>query len=45
MYGLDYDKSQNIIASGSDDKSIKLWNGNDGSLIIENLNASNIGIR
>ena len=45
MYGLDYNKSQNIIASGSDDKSIKLWNGNDGSLIIEKLNAHNYAIR
>ena len=41
IYGLDYNKNQNIIASGSDDKSIKLWNGNDGSLIIEKLNAHN----
>ena len=30
---LDYNKSLNIIASG-DAKSIKLWNGNDGSLIL-----------
>ena len=35
IYGLDYNKTLNIIASGSDDNSIKLWNGNDGSLIIE----------
>ena len=42
MYGLDYNKSQNTIASGSD--SIKLWNGNDGSLIIEKLNTHNYGI-
>ena len=38
---LDYNKSLNIIASASDDKSIKLWNANDGSLIIERLNAHN----
>ena len=44
MYGLDYNKSQNIIASGSAHKSIKLWNGNDGSLILERLNAHNYEI-
>ena len=37
--GLDYKESLNLIASGSDDKSIKLWNGNDGVLMIEKLNA------
>ncbi|KAM3133150.1 hypothetical protein pb186bvf_014726 [Paramecium bursaria] len=37
--GLDYNKRLEIIASGSDDKSIKLWSGNDGTLIIEKLNA------
>ena len=41
IYGLDYNKSQNIIVSGSNDASIKLWNGNDGTLIIEKLNAHN----
>ena len=35
IYGLDYNYSLIIIASGSNDNSIKLWNGNDGSLIIE----------
>ena len=34
IFGLDYNKSLDIIASGSDDRSIKLWNGNNGSLII-----------
>ena len=39
--GLDYNKILNVIATGSDDKSIKLWNGNDGSLFIEKLKAHN----
>ena len=30
-----------MIASLSDATSIKLWNGNDGSLIVEKLNAHN----
>ena len=37
--GLDYNKRLDIIASGSNDTSIKLWSGNDGTLIIEKLNA------
>ena len=28
-----------MIASGSSDRSIKIWNGKDGSFILENLNA------
>ena len=28
-----------MIASGSWDKSLKLWNGTDGSLILEKLNS------
>ena len=32
----------NIIAGGSDNHSIKLWNGNNGSLMIEKLNAQGI---
>ena len=32
----------NIIAGGSDNPSIKLWNGNDGSLMIEKLHAHGI---
>ena len=39
--GLDYNKNLNIIASGSSDRSIKLWNGFDGSLITEKVNAHN----
>ena len=37
--GLDYNHNLNIIASGSKDKSIKLWNGNNGILVLERLNA------
>ncbi|KAM3131958.1 hypothetical protein pb186bvf_015971 [Paramecium bursaria] len=36
--GIDYNRNLNIIA-GSDDRSIKLWNGYDGSLIIKKPNA------
>ncbi|KAM3136089.1 hypothetical protein pb186bvf_011894 [Paramecium bursaria] len=36
---IDYNRSLNIIASGSSDKTIKLWNGNDGSLLMEKQNA------
>lgn len=32
--GFDYNKPLSVIASISNDKSIQLWNGNDGSLII-----------
>ncbi|KAM3128862.1 hypothetical protein pb186bvf_018997 [Paramecium bursaria] len=39
--GLDYNRNLNIFASGSVDKSIKLWNGNEGSLIIEKCKAHN----
>ena len=35
IHGLDYNNNHNIIASGSVDKSIKLWNEKDGFLIIE----------
>ena len=45
IYGLDYNMTLSIIASGSDNKSIKLWNGNDGSLIIEKFNAHDSRIR
>ena len=38
---MDYNSNLNIIASGSYDHSIKLWNGFDGSLIINKLNAHN----
>ena len=39
--GLDYNKNLNIIATGSNDDSIKLWDGNVGSLIIEKQHAHN----
>ena len=32
--GLDYNVNLNLIASASHDKSIKLWNGNNGEPII-----------
>ena len=32
--GLYYNKNLNIIASGSHDHAIKLWDGNDGSITI-----------
>ena len=32
--GLDYNKNLNIIAIGSHDHAIKLWDGNDGSITI-----------
>ena len=35
MFALDYNHILNIIANGSFDKSIKLLNGDDGSLLIE----------
>ena len=35
FYGLDYNKGLNIIASGSNVESIKLWDGNNGCLIME----------
>lgn len=33
--GLDYHNKLNIIATGSYDMSIKLWNGLTGALILE----------
>ncbi|KAM3133139.1 WD repeat-containing protein 33 [Paramecium bursaria] len=41
IYGLDYSMKLNLIASGSHDKSIKLWNAVDGSLILEKLSTQN----
>ncbi|KAM3133137.1 WD repeat-containing protein 33 [Paramecium bursaria] len=41
IYGLDYSMKLNLIASGSLDKSIKIWNAVDGSLIIEKLSTQN----
>ncbi|KAM3136090.1 hypothetical protein pb186bvf_011895 [Paramecium bursaria] len=38
--GIDYNQIRNIIAIGSH-KSINLWNGNDGSLTVQKLNAHN----
>ena len=32
--GLDYSRTTDMIVTGSDDGSIKLWNGFDGNLII-----------
>ena len=34
IFGLDYHKLKNIIVSSSADKSIKLWDNSDGSLLI-----------
>ncbi|KAM3133151.1 hypothetical protein pb186bvf_014727 [Paramecium bursaria] len=38
-YVLDYNRKVNIIAGVSNQRSIKLWNGDDGSQIIQKLNA------
>ena len=35
IIGLDYNKSLNIIATGSYEKSISLWNAHDGQLLIQ----------
>ena len=40
IYGLDYNKSLNIIAGGYNN-TISLWNGKDGNIILEKLNATN----
>ena len=42
IIGLDYNKSIDVIVSGSHDKAIKLWSGKNGSLIIEKQNAHNV---
>ncbi|KAM3133763.1 hypothetical protein pb186bvf_014172 [Paramecium bursaria] len=39
--GLDYNMRNHVIVSGSEDQSIKLWNGINGSLLIEKENAHN----
>ena len=36
---MDYNSNLNIIASGSFDYSISLWDGNDGSLVINKSSA------
>ena len=41
IYGLDYNVNLNMIATGSNDKSIKLWDCDYGELIIDKLNAHN----
>ena len=39
--GLDYNRNIIMIGSSSHDKSIKLWNGNNGELVLEKRNAHN----
>ena len=38
--GLDYDPIRNLILSGSSDKAIKIWDGDNGKLMIVNLDAA-----
>ncbi|KAM3133140.1 WD repeat-containing protein 33 [Paramecium bursaria] len=40
-FGLDYHNNLNTVVSGSEDKSIKLWNAQNGQYLMEYQNAHN----